>query len=89
MDELSHDLRSQSSVVNKKLDLIELIRTLPEEAPDTLTLMYQRGPGGNIEHIFGRRHSSIPAEARDIMKKAATNAFNEIREMLVKRLEEL
>lgn len=89
LDNLSRDLRSQSSAISQKQNLVELLKALPDEAPDTLCLMYQTGPGGNLEHIFGRMKHNLPPEARDALKKAADNAFHQIKELLIKRLDEL
>jgi hypothetical protein len=85
LDQMSFDLRAQASEVSKKQDLLELLRSIPEEPPETLELIIKE-PSGQQRSIFGGRTSSIRAEAKEILQAAMKSAYTEIRQKLIEKV---
>lgn len=85
LDEMSYELRAQSSEISKKQDLIDLLRSIPEEPPENLELIIKE-VNGTQKSIFGGRSSSIRQEAREILQAAMKSAYAEIREKLIEKV---
>ena len=85
LEDMSYELRAQSSEISKKQDLIDLLRNIPEEPPENLELIIKES-NGTQRSIFGGRSSSIRAEAREILKAAMQGAYTEIRQKLIEKI---
>lgn len=85
LDNLSFEMRAQASEISKKQDLIELLRSIPEEPPETLELIIKE-PNGQQKSIFGGRTSSLRAEAKEILQAAMKSAYAEIRQKLIEKV---
>lgn len=85
LDAMSCELRAQASEVSKKQDLLELLRSIPEEPPETLELIIKE-PSGQQRSIFGGRTSSIRTEAKEILQAAMKSAYTEIRQKLIEKV---